>query len=241
MIDLIPAIDIIDGKCVRLTQGDFNHQTNYNIEPLEVAKNYQNTGIKQLHLVQLDNAKLGMIKELKVLETIASQTTLRVDYGGGIKSIEDIKRILDAGAHQVNIGSWAVKDPDNFTRALSTFGDKIILSADVRNGKVSVSGWQEDSNIELDDFIAGYIPKGLKYVTSTDISKDGAMMGPATDLYIHLKKKFPELYITASGGVSTLNDITALNEAQIDGVIIGKALYEGAFTIQELTKEFGYA
>lgn len=238
MIEIIPAIDIIGGKCVRLTKGDYNQKTSYSDQPLEVAQRFEDAGIHRLHLVDLDGAKASHIVNKDVLYTITSKTSLKVDFGGGIKSDEDIEQAFDAGASQVTGGSIAVKDKQRFLSWLEKYGnEKLILGADVQDGKIAVSGWQEDTDEEILDFVEKYAQKGVKYVISTDISKDGALQGPSFELYQILKEQFPNMYIIASGGVTTVDDIRRLNEMGIDGVIIGKAYYEGRITLEEL-KEF---
>ena len=236
MIRIVPAMDIIDGKCVRLTQGDYNRQSTYSDNPLEMAKKLEDSGFKYLHLVQLDNAKVGRVADTSVLQTICSATSLTVDYGGGISSEADMERILNAGASQVNVGSWSVKSQTEFWKATARFGKKIILSADVKNEKIAVNGWQSDTGIHLFDFLEENSKAGIEYVTCTDISRDGALTGPATDLYVQIKSRFPDLFLTASGGVRHISDIEALNEKEMDAVIVGKAIYEGHISLEDLSK-----
>lgn len=232
---IIPAIDIIDGKCVRLSQGDYNRKVIYNENPLEVAKMFEASGINFLHLVDLDGAKSGQVINWKVLEQIANQTTLHVDFGGGVKTDEAIKLVFDAGAKQVNIGSLAVSNSEKVLEWLGAFGaEKMILSADVNGSKVAVSGWVEDSGVELEDLISQYTSKGLKYAVCTDISKDGMLQGPSFELYKKTLQTFPKLKLIASGGVASIADVKALRELEMDGVIVGKAIYEGNITLKDL-------
>ncbi|GJM28546.1 MAG: 1-(5-phosphoribosyl)-5-[(5-phosphoribosylamino) me thylideneamino] imidazole-4-carboxamide isomerase [Cyclobacteriaceae bacterium] len=236
-MEIIPAIDIIDGKCVRLSKGDYTRKTVYGDSPVEIARTYQEAGIKRLHLVDLDGAKAKKVVNLDVLEAIASNTTLRIDFGGGVQSTEDLKRVFTAGAAQVTGGSIAVKHPEIFQDWLREFGsEKVILGADVSNGKVAVSGWQERSDWDLFDFIDYYAEKAVKYVICTDVSKDGMLQGPAIDLYQELVKRYPEQSIIASGGVSCFEDLTALETTGVSGVIVGKAIYEGKITLSQLAE-----
>jgi len=235
MITIIPAMDLIEGKCVRLTRGDFSTKKIYNDDPLAVAKEFEASGIKRLHMVDLDGARQRRIINYDVLEKVAGGTSLQIDFGGGIRTGEDLRIAFDHGATQVTAGSVAVKDPALVDAWLSTYGgEKIILGADVIDDKIAVSGWQEDSGIGLDDFIRNHLQRGLKYVICTDISRDGVLQGPATGLYDRLKKEYPGLYLIASGGVSRPADISQLAEKNVDGVIIGKALYEGNIKLEEL-------
>ena len=236
MITVIPAIDLIDGNCVRLTQGDFNTKKIYYQNPVDAAKLIEGCGISHLHIVDLDNAKEGEIISLKAVENIAKATTLHIDYGGGVKTDSDMKSVFNAGASQVNIGSLAVKEPEKMTEWLQKYGDKLILSADVRNQLIALSGWKDDTDIPLNDFIQQFTDKGLKYVTSTDISLDGRLTGPAFEMYKKLKSDFPELNICASGGISKIEDIDRLNDMNIERVIVGKAIYEGIITFGDLLK-----
>jgi len=232
---IIPAIDIIDGKAVRLTKGDYNQKKIYNENPLEVAKEFEGAGVERLHLVDLDGAKQKKITNQKVLEAIASNTDLQIDFGGGVQSDHDIQLAFDSGAQQVTGGSIAVKKPDLFAGWLQKHGpEKIILGADVLNGKIAISGWQEDSSWELDAFLEKYISKGVKYVISTDVSKDGMLAGPAIDLYADMASKYPELEIIASGGVAEMKDIHELNKLPLHGVIVGKAIYENRISMKEI-------
>ncbi|MDX1907099.1 MAG: 1-(5-phosphoribosyl)-5-[(5-phosphoribosylamino)methylideneamino] imidazole-4-carboxamide isomerase [Bacteroidia bacterium] len=233
--EIIPAIDLIDGKCVRLSEGDYTRKTEYRGDPLEVALQAEAHGITRLHLVDLDGARAGQVVNWRVLETICSRTGLRVDFGGGIQSDEDLRVAFDCGAVQVNIGSAAVKQREQFMEWLRARGsDRIILSADAKHGKIAVHGWQDQTEIWLQDFIADYHAAGIQWVTTTDISRDGMMRGPATDLYQDLLGTFPELRLIASGGVSSLADVDTLAALPLAGIIIGKALFEGAITFAAL-------
>ncbi|HEU4472732.1 MAG TPA: 1-(5-phosphoribosyl)-5-[(5-phosphoribosylamino)methylideneamino]imidazole-4-carboxamide isomerase [Flavisolibacter sp.] len=234
-LEIIPAIDIIDGKCVRLTHGDYSQKKIYNEHPLEVAKAFADAGLQRLHLVDLDGAKEGAVKNWKVLETIAGKTSLTIDFGGGIKAEDDVRIVFDSGASWATIGSMAVKDEKGFTAWLEKFGaERFLLGADVKNEKITVSGWTEQTDIWVYDFIEAYLEKGLRQVFCTDVSKDGALAGPAVELYSNIVGKFPPLYFIASGGVSGVNDLHALQEAGCSGVIIGKAIYEGHISLAEL-------
>jgi len=234
---IIPAIDVIDGKCVRLTHGDYSQKKIYNEHPLEVAKEFENAGVKRLHLVDLDGAKAGAIKNWKVLETIAGKTSLVIDFGGGIKSEKDVQIVFNSGAALATIGSIAVKDEKTFSDWLIKFGaEKFLLGADVKKEKITVSGWTEQTEIWVYDFIEKYLQKGMKQVFCTDVSKDGALEGPSTELYKNIVRKFPELHFIASGGVSSIDDVYQLQEIGCKGVIIGKAIYEGRIQLNELKK-----
>ena len=235
MIQIIPAIDIIDGKCVRLTQGDYSQKKTYNENPLEVAKSFEDAGIQRLHLVDLDGAKQKRIINHKVLETIATKTTLHIDFGGGVQSDEMIQLAFDYGAKQVTGGSVAVKNPELFEKWLQEYGgEKIILGADAKDEKIAISGWEESTEKSVYDFVGEYIAKGAKYTISTDVAKDGLLQGPSFDLYQKLQDRFADLQIIASGGVSELKDIIQLNEMNVFGVIVGKAIYEGRITLKQL-------
>ncbi|NJN26186.1 MAG: 1-(5-phosphoribosyl)-5-[(5-phosphoribosylamino)methylideneamino]imidazole-4-carboxamide isomerase [Cyclobacteriaceae bacterium] len=232
---IIPAIDIIDGKAVRLTKGDYQQKKIYNEDPLEVAKMFEGAGITRLHLVDLDGAKLKKIQNHKVLEDIAKNTSLQIDFGGGVQSDEDIQLAFDSGAHQVTGGSIAVKNPELFETWLEKFGsEKIILGADVLEGKIAISGWQEGSSWTLDDFLEKYQAKGIRYVITTDVSKDGVLAGPAVDLYTDMAIAFPRLEIIASGGVASMDDIYELDKLPLYGVIVGKAIYENRISLEEV-------
>ncbi len=232
---LIPAIDIIDGKCVRLSKGDYNTKKIYNENPLEVAKNFEAHGIEYLHLVDLDGAKSKHIVNHKVLEQIASKTSLQIDFGGGLKTDEDLKIAFDSGANQITGGSIAVKDSDTFKSWIEKFGaEKIILGADAMNEKIAVSGWQEESTEELIPFVKGYQTEGIAYVICTDISKDGMLEGPSFDLYQKMLKELPGIKLIASGGISTFEELPKLATMGCEGTIIGKAIYEGRITMKQL-------
>ena len=234
MIELIPAIDIIDGKCVRLTKGDYNTKTVYG-NPVEMALMLADKGFERLHIVDLDGAKSKHIVNVKVLSEITSKTKLKVDFGGGIKTDDDIKMAFDNGAALVTIGSVAISNPELFDGWLEKYGaDKIILGADVRNGRISINGWKEDSAEPLLPFLKRYIDAGVKYVLCTEISKDGTLQGPAIDLYRQIMETYPQLHLIASGGVSSLDDIKALDAAGIPAVVFGKAIYEGRIDMKEL-------
>lgn len=236
MIKIIPAIDIIDGKCVRLTKGDYSTKKVYNESPLEVAKMFEDSGIKQLHLVDLDGAKQKKVVNYKVLEAITTHTNLDIDFGGGVQDDSDLEKVFDHGAKQVTGGSIAVKNPELFDKWLSHWGgEKIILGADAKEEMIAISGWEEKTSIDIYDFIEDKITKGVKYTISTDVAKDGLLQGPSFDLYKNIQSKFPELHIIASGGVSCLDDISQLNNLNLYGVIVGKAIYEGKISLQEIS------
>ncbi|MEG1187327.1 MAG: 1-(5-phosphoribosyl)-5-[(5-phosphoribosylamino)methylideneamino]imidazole-4-carboxamide isomerase [Bacteroidales bacterium] len=237
MIELIPAIDLIDGKCVRLSQGDYGRSTVYNEDPLEVALEFEAHGLHRLHLVDLDGAKANHIVNWRVLERIASKTSLVIDFGGGLKSDSDLDIAFNSGAQMVTGGSVAVKNPDLFTGWINRYGpEKIILGADVNDGKIAVSGWLENTDIEWADFIDAYRKKGIAKVISTDIARDGMLQGPATDLYRTMLEQFPNLFLIASGGVSSIADIDRLEEAGVPAVIFGKAIYEGRIQLRDLIR-----
>jgi phosphoribosylformimino-5-aminoimidazole carboxamide ribotide isomerase len=234
-MEIIPAIDIIEGKCVRLTHGDYNRKKIYNEHPLEVAKEFEDAGLQRLHLVDLDGAKAGAVKNWKVLEAIAGKTGLVVDFGGGIKSEKDLTVVFDSGAALATIGSMAVKEADVFSAWVLRYGPgRFFLGADVKKEKITVSGWLEQTDIWVYDFIEQYMQKGLNQIFCTDVSKDGALEGPSVELYGNIVKKFPALHFVASGGVSSADDLYQLEEAGCKGVIIGKAIYEGRITLGEL-------
>lgn len=235
MIQLIPAIDIIDGKCVRLSQGDYNRQKTYNENPLEVAKSFQDHGITRLHLVDLDGAKAQHIVNHKVLENIATHTNLTIDFGGGLKTDDDLRIAFESGASMITGGSIAVKNPNQFLSWLNQYGsDKIILGADAKDKKIAVTGWLENTDCQLLDFLADYIGKGVSQVICTDIAKDGMLQGPSTQLYKEILEAHPALWLIASGGVSNMNDIIELDAAGVPAVIFGKAIYEGNITLKEI-------
>ena len=235
MIEIIPAIDIIDGKCVRLSQGDYAQKKVYNENPLEVAKAFEDVGVRRLHLVDLDGAKAQHIVNYKVLESIATNTSLTIDFGGGLKSDDDLRIAFESGASMVTGGSIAVKNPAVFLSWLEKFGaEKIILGADVKNEKIAVGGWIETTEIELLPFVKSFMEKGVDKVICTDISKDGMLKGPSIDLYRKMLGEMPDLYLIASGGVSSMQDIEQLAEADVPAVITGKAIYEGRIKMDDL-------
>ena len=237
MIELIPAIDIINGQCVRLTKGDYKQKTVYNDSPADVAKGFEQFGFKRLHVVDLDGAKSKHIVNEEVLRRITTETSLTVDFGGGIKTAEDIRKAFEAGAQMVTVGSIAVQQPELFFCWLEQYGaDHIILGADVRHGKISSNGWKEDSDEDLLPFLRKYIDAGIKNVLCTEISKDGTLAGPAINLYRSIMEEYPELHLIASGGVSSIDDIKALDAAGIPAVVFGKAIYEGRIDLKELAQ-----
>ena len=233
MIQLIPAIDIIDGQCVRLTKGDYGRLKKYHSDPLEQAKEFESAGFKRLHLVDLDAARLGRLVNIDVLTAICSETNLVVDYGGGLKTDEDAERVFAAGASMLTGGSVAVKDPDLFLKWLGRYGPgKIILGADVKDGSIAVSGWQEVASVSLFDFLDFYVSKGVKKVICTDTARDGTLEGPSVDLYKRLLSKYPDIELIASGGLGSTDDIRELNEAGIKSIITGKAFYESKIPVR---------
>lgn len=239
MIEIIPAIDLIEGKCVRLTQGDYAQKKIYNENPLEVARMFADTGISRLHLVDLDGAKAQHIVNHKVLEKITTKTNLIVDFGGGLKSDDDLRIAFECGASMITGGSIAVKNPLVFTRWIQKYGpERIILGADVKNEKIAVNGWTENTDIELIPFLDDYRKKGISKIICTDISKDGMLEGPSTELYTEILRCLPDAYLIASGGVSSLRDIELLEEAGIPAVIFGKAIYEGRIRLKDLSRFF---
>jgi phosphoribosylformimino-5-aminoimidazole carboxamide ribotide isomerase len=232
---IIPAIDIINGKCVRLTKGDYAQQKIYNENPVEVAKQFAEAGLERLHIVDLDGAKAGKIINLSVLEAIASATGLVIDFGGGIKNINDVASIFNAGASMATIGSLAVKHPELLEEWLMEFGaGRFLIGADVLDGKIKISGWLEDGGIDIFSFIGKMIGLGVTNIFCTDISKDGAMEGPSVQLYKQIMEQHPEINLIASGGVTTMDDVTELKAIGCSGAIIGKAIYEGNITLQQL-------
>lgn len=234
-IELIPAIDIIDGKCVRLSQGDYDRRKEYDERPLEVAKRLQDVGIRRLHVVDLDGAASSHIVNYKSLEQIATHTDLMIDFGGGLKTDDDLRIAFECGAAMVTGGSIAVKDAETFCRWLQIYGsERIILGADAKDKKVAVSGWKENSDLELLPFISSYVERGISKVICTDISKDGMLQGPAVELYQEILEQHPSLHLIASGGVGSMDDIKRLEKAGVPAVIFGKALYEGRITMDEL-------
>jgi phosphoribosylformimino-5-aminoimidazole carboxamide ribotide isomerase len=234
---IIPAIDIIEGKCVRLTQGDYAQKKIYNENPLEVAKEFEDAGLQRLHLVDLDGAKAGHIVNYKVLEKIASKTNLHIDFGGGLKSDRDLKIAFECGARQVTGGTIAVKNKDIFLNWIKNFGpEKIILGADVKDEKIAVSGWTETSDIWLKDFLQDFVNQGIIYCICTDISKDGLLRGPSDALYASVLEDFKDLKLIASGGVSNMQDLESLKEIGCFGAIVGKAIYEGNIKLKDLKR-----
>lgn len=235
MIELVPAIDMIEGKCVRLTQGDYDTQKIYNESPLEVAKQFQDAGVTRLHMVDLDGAKAGHIVNYRMLEKVASHTDLSIDFGGGLKSDDDLHIAFDCGAQMVTGGSIAVKNPDLFLSWITRYGsERIILGADAKETKIAISGWKEGTAIDLIPFIKDYQSKGISKVICTDIARDGMLQGPAVKLYQEMQQEMPGLYVIASGGVSSMGDIERLEEANILAVIFGKAIYEGRISLKEI-------
>lgn len=238
MIEIIPAIDIIKGECVRLSQGDYSRKTIYPSTPLEMARLYADAGLKRLHLVDLDGAKDGEPRNLATLREISGANILKIEWGGGIKDRAGLEAVLDAGADYAIIGSLAVKNPDLMERWLQEFGgERIILGADIRNGKVAVNGWLEDSPLTINELIDRFIPFGLKEVICTDISKDGMLQGPSVQLYLDLAERYPDMTFTVSGGISSMADIRNLDELGLPRVIVGKAIYENRISLEEI-KDF---
>jgi phosphoribosylformimino-5-aminoimidazole carboxamide ribotide isomerase len=235
MIELIPAIDLIGGKCVRLTKGDYDTQKVYNEDPVAVAREFEEYGFKRLHVVDLDGARSKHVVNHKVLERMAQATNLVIDFGGGIKTDEDIRIATESGAQMVTVGSVAVTQPELFLGWLQQLGsERIILGADVKNGRISINGWKEDSSDELIPFLDKYIQKGVQKVLCTEISKDGTLQGPATALYREIMTQYPQCHLIASGGVSSMNDLKELDQAGIPAVVFGKAIYEGRITLKDL-------
>jgi phosphoribosylformimino-5-aminoimidazole carboxamide ribotide isomerase len=234
-MQIIPAIDIIDGKCVRLTEGDYSSKTEYAFSPLEMAKQFEEIGFKRVHLVDLDGAKAGSVINWKIIEEISSETNLSIDFGGGVKTMAEVKRILDLGVTYVTVGSIAAKQPNEFRNWLEIFGaEKFFLGADVRDQKIMTGGWLERTDIDLSEFIQQYIKLGVNHFFCTDISKDGQLMGPATALYKQMIESFPDINLVASGGVSSLTDLDELKSIGCTGAIVGKAIYEGKIALQDL-------
>jgi len=232
---IIPAIDIIDGKCVRLSKGDYSTKIIYNENPLEVAKSFENHGIEYLHLVDLDGAKSSEIVNYKIIEQIAAKTNLKIDFGGGLKSDKDVKIAFESGASQITGGSIAIKNSELFEKWISYYGsEKVILGADALNEKVAVSGWLENSNVDLIPFIKNYQSKGIQYVICTDISKDGMLEGPSFELYSRILSEILNIKLIASGGISTFEELPKLAEMGCEGTIIGKAIYEGRITLKQI-------
>lgn len=237
MIEVIPAIDIIDGRCVRLTRGDYDQMREYSDAPLDVAKAFEDAGCRHLHLVDLDGAKSRHIVNYKTLELLASKTDLKIDFGGGLKSDDDVRIAFDCGAEKITGGSIAVKSPTTFERWIDTYGTRrIILGADTRDGKIATDGWQNGSNESIIPFIEEYVQKGITQVISTDIACDGTLTGPSIKLYTEILKKFSRLYLIASGGVGRLSDLADLERAGVPAVIVGKAIYENCITMKDIEK-----
>ncbi|PTB95549.1 1-(5-phosphoribosyl)-5-[(5-phosphoribosylamino)methylideneamino]imidazole-4-carboxamide isomerase [Marivirga lumbricoides] len=235
---IIPAIDLIDGKCVRLLKGDYNQKTEYNSNPLAVAQEFEAAGLKKLHLVDLDGAKAKKVINLPVLQNIVENTGLEVDFGGGVQSTEDLSAVFKAGAKQLTGGSIAVKNEGLFTEWIQEFGgEKIILGADVKDRSIAIHGWQESADWHIFDFLEHYLTKGIQYVICTDVSKDGALQGTSNELYQEIQEKFPEIKLIASGGVSNLQDLEILESMKMYGAIVGKAIYEKRVALQDL-KQF---
>lgn len=232
---IIPAIDIIDGKCVRLSKGDYDTKKIYNEDPLEVARSFEDHGIQYLHLVDLDGAKSSHIVNHKILESIASKTALKVDFGGGLKTDKDLEIAFECGANQITGGSIAVKNPEIFKSWIMKYGaEKIILGADARNKKIAVSGWLEESKQEVIPFIQNFEAEGIKYVICTDISKDGMLEGPSFELYTEILEETKDIGLIASGGISAFDELPKLKELGCEGVIIGKAIYENRISLKQL-------
>ncbi len=237
-IQLIPAIDIIQGQCVRLSKGDYDTKRVYG-NPVEIAQQMEALGFRRLHLVDLDGAKEGHVVNLQVLRDICQKTNLIIDFGGGVKTEKDVELVLETGAKMITVGSMAVKSPSTLLKWIETYGaEHLILGADVRDGRISINGWMEDSEILLDDFLQYYTEAGIKNVLCTDISRDGMLQGPSTPLYRKIMEAHPQCHLIASGGVSCIEDIIELDEAGIPAVVFGKAIYEGRIDLQELAKKF---
>ncbi len=232
---IIPAIDIIDGKCVRLTQGDYAQKKEYADDPVAVARRFESAGIQRLHVVDLEGAKASKLVNEGTLRNITTHTELKVDFGGGVKSDEAIEMAFEAGAHQITAGSIAVKNPELVSTWIGRYGaEKIILGADVKDEKIAINGWQEDSGLDLFNFLSEYVKQNVRYCICTDVSKDGLLQGPAFELYQKIMDQFPDLKLIASGGVSNMDDLHRLNEMGVYGTIVGKAYYEGRISLEEL-------
>lgn len=232
---IIPAIDIIDGNCVRLTQGDFKKMKVYREDPVQVALEFQNADLEYLHLVDLDGAKKGKVVNWKVIEEIQEKTVLNVDFGGGVKTDEEVERLIGLGISQINIGSLAVKEPEKFIEWLKKYGgENFVLSADIKNEDVLINGWLESTGLRLFDLVDRFVKEGLEYLACTDINTDGMLKGPNFDLYKKIKTRFKGLKVIASGGVSSINDLVELKKIKVHGVIVGKAIYEGRIKLEEL-------
>ena len=237
MIDIIPAIDLMDGKCVRLSQGDYESRKTYSNNPLEMAKAFEDNGVRRLHLVDLDGAKSNHIVNHKTLENIAAHTSLTIDFGGGIKTTADLEVAFGCGAAMVTVGSVAATRPEMFVSWLQRFGaERIILGADVKNGRIAINGWLEDSQLELFPYLENYHRKGVCQVLCTDISRDGMLQGPSVTLYRDMMIRMPGLYLIASGGVGSIDDLHQLEQAGIPAVVVGKAIYEGRITLDDINR-----
>ncbi len=237
MITIIPATDIIDGRCVRLTQGDYASEKTYYRDPLDAAKQFEQAGITRLHMVDLDGAKDSQPRNLSVLERVATKTSLSVQYGGGIKSEEALRSVFNAGATRAICGSVAVKNPELFSCWLEQFGpERLILGADIRDGVVAIQGWLEGSTLTAPQLIESFLPQGLSQVICTDISRDGMLCGPSSELYSSMQRQFPSVDITVSGGISSMADIEELDRLSLRSVIVGKAIYEGKITLKEIER-----
>ncbi|MBR9922053.1 MAG: 1-(5-phosphoribosyl)-5-[(5-phosphoribosylamino)methylideneamino]imidazole-4-carboxamide isomerase [Bacteroidetes bacterium] len=237
MMIIYPAIDLLDGCCVRLSQGDYDRQSIYADDPLEMAKRFEATGISELHLVDLEGARQKSVVHLEVLKRIKDQTGLNVQFGGGIKSRTDAEKVLEAGADRMIVGSLAVQDPKEVSAWIDAFGsEKIVLGADLKSGKLAVNGWQESGDQDFDPFLKFYLERGIRRVLCTDVARDGMLAGPAIELYKSILEKFPETELLASGGVSNLDDLRELEEAGCFGAVVGKAIYEGKIKLEELSK-----
>ena len=237
MIEIIPAVDLIDGKCVRLSQGDFSRSTIYSDDPLEIVKGFEAAGFRRLHIVDLDGAKTGKLANLSVLERISQHTNLTIDFGGGIKTTDDLESVFNAGASIACVGSAAVKEPLRFSAWVEYYGSgKILLGADVRGGKLAINGWQTMTNTEIVPFLAEQFATGVRQIFVTDVAKDGLLRGPSIEIYKHILETLPELRLIASGGVSSIKDIEALDQIGCSGVIVGKAIYEGNIPVKELAE-----
>lgn len=235
MIEIIPAIDIIEGRCVRLSQGDYSSRKIYDASPIDMAKRYADCGVRRLHIVDLDGAKSSSPQNLKTLEKIAVSTNLDVEWGGGLKSEESLRKVFDYGATYAIVGSVAAQRPELFAEWLDLFGgEKMVLGADVRNGKVSVNGWQEDLSVTIEQLVDGFLPHGLQQVVCTDISKDGMLQGPTFELYTKLQQRYADVDFTVSGGISSMTDIERLNDMGLRKVIVGKAIYENRITLKQI-------
>jgi len=236
-MEIIPAIDIIDGKCVRLTEGDYQQKKIYNENPLEVALQFESAGIKRLHLVDLDGAKAGKVTNWKVLETIANHTQLIIDFGGGIKTATDVSTVLNAGARYATVGSVAAKQKDLFTEWLHQFGvDKFLLGADVKNGYITINGWLNTTELPVQQFMENYMQLGVQQIFCTDVSKDGRLEGPSIELYQSLLNALPHLHLIASGGISSVEDLLQLQQIGCSGAIVGKAIYENKISLNQLVQ-----